>query len=79
MEVTLAEFVLCVLLVCLGLVGFFTLVSRVSRRGVELRAVRHRIICRLCLHPFEDHSSEKTPSCPACGALNERGRDRRLG
>lgn len=78
-EFSLQEFVLCALLVPMGLVGIFTLVSRVSRRGVECRAVQHRIVCRLCLHSFENQGSERTPECPACGALNERGRDRRLG
>jgi len=79
MEFPLSEFVLWALVIPMVLVGGFTLISRMSRRGVECRALRHRIVCRLCAHAFEDHSSERTPECPVCKALNERGRDRRLG
>jgi rubrerythrin len=39
----------------------------------------NRVICRLCLHPFEDTSHVSTVDCPVCGAVNEKGRSRRLG
>lgn len=79
MEVSLSEFVVWVLAVSLGLTGLFILTSRLSRRGAECRSLRHRIICRLCLHVWEDHSSARTPECPQCGGLNERTRGGRLG
>jgi hypothetical protein len=72
MEMTLEEFVLAALLGSFALVALFTLISRTSRLGVEKRAIRNRIVCRLCLHSFEDHGSHPTPECPACQALNER-------
>lgn len=79
MDYSLSGFVFGVLAGSMLLVTFFTLLSRVSRNGVERRSVRSRVICRLCLHAFEDHGSSRMPECPHCGALNERGRDRRLG
>jgi hypothetical protein len=79
MDFSLPEFVLWALVVPMLFVAFFTLISRLSHRAGERRAVRVRIICRLCLHAFEDHGSASLPECPGCGALNERGRDRRLG
>lgn len=79
MDFSLPEFVLWALVVPMILVGFFTLISRLSQRAGERRAVKGRIVCRLCLHAFEDHGSASLPECPGCGALNERGRSRRLG
>jgi hypothetical protein len=79
MELSLSEFVVYVLAGAFALTGFFIFISRLSRRGAGCRGLRHRVICRLCLHAYEDHGSARTPECPQCGALNERGRDRRLG
>ena len=79
MDFSLSEFVLWALVVPMILVGFFTLISRLSHRAGERRAVKGRIVCRLCLHAFEDHGSASLPECPGCGAQNERGRNRRLG
>jgi len=78
-EVTLSEFVVWALMISCALTGLFIFTSRLSRRGNAFRGLRHRIVCRLCLHAYEDHGSARTPECPQCGALNERGRDRRLG
>lgn len=79
MDLMLPQFVLWALLVPMGLIGFLTIASRLSQRAGERRAVRGRIICRLCLHAFEDHGTATLPSCPCCGAMNQRGRSRRLG
>jgi len=79
MELKLADFVLYVLLSCSALVPVIAIISRTLHARVENRALANRVICRLCLHAFEDSSHVKTVHCPACGAVNEKGRSRRLG
>lgn len=79
MELTLSDFVLFVLFGSCAMVGFFAVVSRTLHARSESRALAHRVICRLCLHAFEDHNQVKTVNCPHCGAANEKGRGRRLG
>ena len=79
MELTLADFVLHVLLGSCALVLFFAVVSRFLHARVEKRALANRVICRLCLHAFEDTSHMNTADCPVCGAANEKGRSRKLG
>jgi hypothetical protein len=79
MELTLAEFVLMVLLGSTGLVFATAVVSRTLHARVEAKSLQHRVICRLCLHAFEDHGGGALVRCPACHAENERGRGRRLG
>ena len=79
MDLTLADFVLYLLLGSFVLVPLFAVVSRVQHARVEKRALANRVICRLCLHAFEDTSHVKTVNCPICGAVNEKGRSRRLG
>jgi len=78
-ELTLTELVLSVLGISMGLVVLITWVSRSNARHQEHVALRSRVICRLCLHVFEDHGTSRQIECPACGSKNERGRDRRLG
>ncbi len=79
MELTLADFVLFVLFGSCALVVFFAVVSRTLHARSESRALAHRVICRLCLHAFDDHSHGKIVHCPQCGAANEKGRSRHLG
>jgi len=79
MEITLADFVLAIVLGCFALVPMLAIISRTLHARVESRALANRVICRLCLHAFEDTSHVKTVICPACGAANEKGRSRRLG
>ncbi len=79
MSLTLAEFVLFVIFGSGFLVLMFTLVSRTLHARSESRSLAKRVICRLCLHAFEDHGHGKVVACPHCGAANERGRSRRLG
>ncbi len=79
MDLTLTDFVLLVLFGSCALVLLFTVASRSLRARAESRALAKRVICRLCLHAFEDHSHLTIVPCPVCGALNEKGRSRRLG
>jgi len=79
MDLTLADFVLFVLLGVLVLVPFLAAVSRTLHSRAEKRPLANRVICRLCLHAFEDTSHVNTVDCPICGATNEKGRSRRLG
>jgi hypothetical protein len=79
MELTLAEFVLFALFASGTLVVGFAMVSRTARVRAETRSLAHRVVCRLCLHAFEDASRAKIVRCPHCGAANEKGRTRRLG
>ena len=79
MELTLADFALYVVLGCFALVPIFAVVSRTLHGRTEKRSLAHRVICRLCLHAFEDTSHVRSVACPACGAVNEKGRSRRLG
>ena len=79
MDLTLADFVLFVLVGTFALVPFLAVVSRTLHARAEKRSLANRVICRLCLHAFEQTSHAKTVDCPICGALNDRGRSRRLG
>jgi hypothetical protein len=79
MDLTLVEFVILALSGSCALVLTFTLISRIFTLRSETRALAKRVICRLCLHTFEDSGHPKTVHCPHCGAINEKGRSRRLG
>lgn len=79
MDLTLADFVLFVVLGSFALVPIFAVISRTLHNRVEKRALANRVICRLCLHAFEDNSHGRTVDCPVCGATNEKGRSRQLG
>ncbi len=79
MDLTLTEFVRDVLLGSFVLVPLLAVISRTLHARVEKRALANRVICRLCLHAFEDSSHVQAVICPICGAANEKGRSRRLG
>ena len=79
MDLTLADFVLFVLLASSAMVVLFTIVSRILHARAESRSLAHRVICRLCLHAFEHTGHTGVVVCPHCGAANEKGRSRRLG
>jgi hydrogenase maturation factor HypF (carbamoyltransferase family) len=79
MELKLADFVLYVIVSCFTLVPIFAIISRTLHARVENSALANRVVCRLCLHAFEDSSHVNTVHCPACGAVNEKGQSRRLG
>ena len=79
MDLSLADFVLFVVFGACVLVVLLTLVSRTLHVRTESRSLAHRVVCRLCLHAFEDIGHGRVTQCPACGAANEKGRSRRLG
>ena len=74
MEITLSQFVLVVVFGCCALVLLFAAVSRFLHYRSEKRALRRRIVCRLCLHAFEDTGDALLIDCPVCHAANERKR-----
>ncbi len=79
MNLTLADFVLFMLLGTSALVVILAVGSRTLHNRNEGRSLAKRVICRLCLYAFETQESGKIVHCPHCQALNERGRSRRLG
>lgn len=79
MDLTLADFVLYLMLVSFAMVPVFAVISRTLHARVEKRSLANRVICRLCLHAFEDTSHIKTVDCPVCSAANDKGRNHRLG
>jgi hypothetical protein len=78
MELTLANFVLYVVLGSFALVPIFSVISRTLHARAENRALKNRVICRLCLHAFEDRSHVGTVHCPACDAVNEKRKNGNL-
>ena len=79
MELNPADFTLFVIFGTCMLVVAAALISRTLHARSESRSLARRVICRLCLHAFEDEGHTKVVSCPSCGAANEKGRSRRLG
>lgn len=79
MDLSLADFVLFAVFGACALVVVCTVVSRTLHAHSESKSLAHRVICRLCLHAFEDSGHVKIVHCPHCGAANEKGRSRRLG
>lgn len=79
MELTLADFVFYVIAGSFALVPILAVISRTLHNRVEKRSLANRVVCRLCLNAFEDSSHVSTVHCPVCGAVNEKGRSRRLG
>ena len=63
----------------MALVLLATLLSRLFHARTERQALARRVICRLCLHAFEDSSHGSTAECPVCRAITEKGRRRSLG
>jgi hypothetical protein len=79
MDLTLADFVLFVVFGSCALVVTLTVLSRTLHARSESRSLARRVVCRLCLHAFEDHGHAPVVNCPHCGAANEKGRGRSLG
>jgi uncharacterized paraquat-inducible protein A len=75
-DLTLTQFSVLVISLAMLVVVGSTWISRWSHANAERRGIRHRVICRICRHVFEDASRERHPQCPQCGAACERGRDR---
>ena len=72
MELTITEFVWWVLIASGALVLGCALFSRYLHARTERRALTRRVVCRLCLHAFEDSSPDRIIACPACHTPNER-------
>jgi rubrerythrin len=72
MEISLPHFVLAVVFGSCALVLALAAVSRYLHYCSEKRSLRKRLICRLCLHAFEDSSDALLVDCPVCHAANER-------
>ena len=79
MDLTLTELVLSLLVGSMAMVLIFSLTSKLTRVSMEARSVARRVICRLCLHAFENPEKKSPVHCPHCGAANEKGRNRSLG
>ncbi|MEI6176940.1 MAG: hypothetical protein WCS43_08615 [Verrucomicrobiota bacterium] len=79
MNLSLSDFVLFIVFGSCALVLLFAVVSRTLHARAESHSLANRVICRLCLHVFEDHGHDKIVQCPHCHAANEKGRSRRLG
>jgi len=79
MDLTLADFVFYVVLGSGLVVLILSFFSRTMHARSEARALKNRVICRLCLHAFEDSTADKIITCPRCGAATEKGRSRQLG
>ena len=73
MEFSITDFVVWVLLGSAALVLGCALISRWRHARTERRGLARRVICRLCLHPFEDFSRETVVTCPACHAKTAKG------
>lgn len=72
MELTITEFAMWAVLGSAGAVLGCALVSRYLHRRTEQAGLARRVVCRLCLHAFEDTSRERVVTCPACGALTPK-------
>lgn len=72
MEITLSHFVLAVVFGCCVVVVALSAVSRFLHFRSEQRSLRRRVVCRLCLHAFEDPSDAMLMDCPVCHTPNER-------
>lgn len=79
MELNLTELVLSLLVGSMVMVLIFTSISKLTRMSMEARSAARRVICRLCLHAFENPEKKSPVNCPRCGAANEKGRNRSLG
>lgn len=74
-EISLNDFVLTLLTGAGLLVIVALLVSGWLKRKSERQSLKRRVICRLCLHAYEDRQEEDISICPVCHARNERGNE----
>ncbi len=73
MELTLSDLVVAVVMGSMGLVVLFSLISRGHRLQARASASARTVVCRLCLHAYQQQDRSSVSECPECGALNERG------
>jgi hypothetical protein len=79
MELTLDEFVLCLVSLSLALVGGFGLISRLAHWRGERRLQRTRTVCRLCGHVFLNDYGGRLIKCRVCDGVNRRRSNGKLG
>ncbi len=72
MHLKIDQLGLAVLLATVSLVVLLTLGSRWLHYRAERKSLANRIVCRLCLHAFENGTPAELVACPHCAALNER-------
>lgn len=72
MEFSLSEFVLTVISGCCAVIGLLSFLSWWLSRQNENHALQQRVICRLCLHAYEQTRDGELSQCPNCLTHNER-------
>lgn len=72
MEFTLTEFALTVICASGAIVCLLSFLSWWTARQNEKRSLRMRIICRLCLHAYEESEDVGLSQCPDCRTQNKR-------
>ena len=70
-EITLTELAFWVLGVSFALIVAWGWTGRWSHAKEEKRALRERVVCRLCLAVFESRAGERVEHCPECGAKTD--------
>ena len=70
--IELSWLVFVCLLVFLTGIFFVWITYELARRQSAMRALRHRLLCRVCSMEFADDSGSDLATCPRCGSLNER-------
>ena len=73
MEFTLNQLVVTVVLGSMGLIVFFSFISRSHRLRGSAKASAQTVVCRLCLQAYQQRDRRPLSECPQCGARNERG------
>jgi len=73
MELTLTELVCGVVFGSMALVLLFSMISRSHRLQGRAKASSRTVVCRLCLHAYQQAGRGQISECPKCGARNERG------
>lgn len=61
------------------MVGLLILAERRRVSRSERRALRDRVVCRLCLAVFEARDRDSVQTCRECGASTDRKGPRPLG
>lgn len=70
MDLSLNQIVSTIIFVSFGMVGFFSLVSRILHHRAETKLTQLRIVCRLCGCVFIAEHPGKMIHCESCGKLN---------
>lgn len=73
MELTLNEAVTGLVVGSMLLVLLFAFISRGHRLGGRARVAARIVVCRLCLHAYQQEDRSPLSDCPRCGARNQRG------